>query len=267
MADEAPTLPPEDDRQRNAREALAQRLWGDGYLSVGAPFIASFLNMLRFTAANSTLNIGAGLGGATREIHALTDAWVTGVEADPVLAERAMERSKQLGVARHAAVKRFNPEAPKFPGRGYDAIFAVDAFYPVRRKEELFAAMAPLLKVDGRLLFVDLTLGDATDGGAALKRWYAGERIRPHLWTAARIAEVLKKQRLHLVRAEDITQRYRTEVMQGWMRFLSETTRAQIVGPFADVLVAECAAWFNRIKAMETGGLRAYWFDAERLPT
>ncbi|MDA0676248.1 MAG: hypothetical protein O3A88_07850 [Proteobacteria bacterium] len=178
-----------------------------------------------------------------------------------------MERSKQLGVARHAAVKRFNPEAPKFPGRGYDGISAVDAFYPVRRKEELFAATAPLLKVDGRLMFVDLMLGDATDGAAALKRWYAGERLRPQLWTAARTADVLKKQHLHLVRAEDITQRYRTEVMQGWMRFLAETTRAQIVGTFADVLVSECAAWFNRMKAMETGGLRAYWFDAERLPT
>src|SRR6056297_2504755 len=70
-----------------ARIAVAERVWGEGFVDpLSGEALRALVGPLGLDAAQSVLDLGAGLGGAARQIVRETGAWVTGLEPDPALA-------------------------------------------------------------------------------------------------------------------------------------------------------------------------------------
>jgi hypothetical protein len=99
-----------------ARIAVAEALWGEGFLLPGGgEEVVRLAKPLGLSAASSLLLVGAGTGGPPRHITAELGVWVTGYEANPRLIALANERSQRAGLGRRAQVESWDPQRPKFP--------------------------------------------------------------------------------------------------------------------------------------------------------
>jgi large subunit ribosomal protein L36 len=109
---------------------------------------------LGLSAASSLLLIGAGCGGAPRQIAVEFGVWVTGYEANARLLEVANERSRRAGLGRRAQVEPWDPQAPKFPPRYFHHGMAIEALR-LARPEKLLAAASLALKPGGQLVLLE----------------------------------------------------------------------------------------------------------------
>ena len=145
------------------RIAIADELWGDGFLLPGGEEEVLRLTVpLGVSEASSLLLLGAAAGGAARAVASGLGAWISGDEADPALAAAAAWRLPRAGkaVARRTTVVPWNPAAPEFRRRGFDHALALEALrggpdrpVPVA---ELLLALAGALRPGGHLVLVDL---------------------------------------------------------------------------------------------------------------
>lgn len=93
-----------------SRIEVAEKIWGTGFvLPGGVELISTLIKPLGLNPAMTVLELGCGLGGATR-CMAATGCWVTGLEASPFLAEQGMLRSTKAGLAKQAPVQVYDPE-------------------------------------------------------------------------------------------------------------------------------------------------------------
>src|SRR5690349_23629803 len=109
-------LPEDDDPVwPRARIAVAEALWGEGFLLPGGgEEVVRLAKPLGLSTASSLLLIGAGTGGPPRHIAAELGVWVTGYEANPRLVALANERSQRAGLGRRAQVESWDPQRPYF---------------------------------------------------------------------------------------------------------------------------------------------------------
>src|SRR3546814_16245334 len=56
--------------------------------------------------AHAVIDVGAGLGDATRLIAEKFDIWITGLESDREVADKGMELSTMAGLAKRAPIHR-----------------------------------------------------------------------------------------------------------------------------------------------------------------
>ena len=94
---------------RDARK-IAQLVWGDGFNSPGGVAMATELSQpLGLDKSSSMIELGAGMGGDTREIAAATGAYVTAWEIDPELAEEGAVQADVVGLEKKASVLVLDP--------------------------------------------------------------------------------------------------------------------------------------------------------------
>lgn len=83
----------------SARIALAEQLWGEGFLLPGgAEEVLRLARPLGLSAASTLLLIGAGIGGPAHRIAAELGVWVAGFEADADLVALAATRGARQGL-------------------------------------------------------------------------------------------------------------------------------------------------------------------------
>src|SRR5277367_2673347 len=87
---EQPSQPPvtEEDKKNDKwsleRIKVAELIWGDGFtFPGGADHVLQMVKPMTLTSAKSMLDIGCGLGGATRAIAKTFGTWVIGMEESP----------------------------------------------------------------------------------------------------------------------------------------------------------------------------------------
>ena len=133
-----------------ARIAVAEALWGEGFLLPGGgEEVVRLAKPLGLSAASSLLLVGAGTGGPPRHITAELGVWVTGYEANPRLIALANERSQRAGLGRRAQVESWDPQRPKFPASYFHHGMAIE---PLRGEPPgpLLDAVARALKPGGQ---------------------------------------------------------------------------------------------------------------------
>jgi cyclopropane fatty-acyl-phospholipid synthase-like methyltransferase len=113
-------------------------LWGPEFLTVGGEeAITELIHPLTLNSNMSVLELGAGIGGATRHIHKATGAWVTGVENSVTLAKLGMEKSIMKGLQRKASVEHGDYTHLKVKPQSEDAVLAKEALFTVADKTPL----------------------------------------------------------------------------------------------------------------------------------
>jgi SAM-dependent methyltransferase len=240
-----------------ARIAMAEALWGEGFLLPGGPEeVMRLARPLGVSAAATLLMLGAGLGGPPVAIASKLGAWVSGFESDPALLVRARVRAARAGLGKRVAIEDWSPERPAFRAGYFHHALAIE---PLRGAppEPVLAAMAQAVKPTGQLVLTELVADASLDPiDRALLRWAALEGRGAALPSEFAITRGLGRLGFEVRVVEDVSARQASLAMSGWraaIRALSDTRPSRAD---AAVLVREAEAWLLRLRLIRTGGMR-----------
>ena len=248
-------LPDDDDPVwPSARVAVAEALWGEGFLFPGgAEEVVRLAKPLGLTAASSLLLIGAGIGGPPRCIAAEFGVWVTGYEANPLLTELANERSHRAGLGRRAQVESWDPFAPKFPRRYFHHGIAIDALR-VAQPEPLLTAASQALKPGGQLVLLDAVCDQSLD--PAVATWARLDHRSIPVPSELAVTELLAGLGFDVRIVEDMSRLEMRHAIQGWRALVKGMTRARPAPRQLASVVREAELWMARFRLMRSGRLR-----------
>jgi SAM-dependent methyltransferase len=239
------------------RIKVAELIWGDGFtFPGGVDYALDLVKPMKLNAEKSFLDIGCGLGGASRAIAKTFGIWVTGMEASATVAAAGMRYSEEQGLAAKAPITAFDPKQVQLPAGKYDAVCVRKVFSRLGDKKPLFAEIAKTLKPQGHLVILDYALRDPNAASPALKAWRAGEDVRPLPGTLEDLRRELETLDFDVRIAVDTTDTFRAAVGQGWSDF-AQLLQGNTVDPDeARQLAREIALWAKRLAAIDSGDLR-----------
>lgn len=246
-----------DDKWSAPRIKIAELIWGDGFsFPGGVDHVIHMVKPMTLTSAKSMLDIGCGLGGATRTIAKTFGTWVVGMEASPALAKAGMQFSEMAGLAKKAPVQHFDPDKFELPPRKYDAICVRDIFGSIEDKQRALAQVERALRPGGCLLVSDFAVGPNGTESDAYKKWADGEETPPRLCTLDDFRQNFADLKIDTRVAEDMTDEFRELVVKGWSG-LAELLAGKSLDPEeAKALARELQIWQRRLAAFGSGDLR-----------
>ncbi|NIA69082.1 methyltransferase domain-containing protein [Pelagibius litoralis] len=244
------------------RLEIMQEIWGDGMAGPGdAAYILKLVKPFALDPAHTVIEVGAGLGGATRVIAEHFDIWMTGLEADREVADAGMELSTMAGLAKRAPVHYFDVDHYEFRESSIDCVFSKEALFLVEDKKRLLAEIINMIKPRGQLLFTDYVLAEGANR-KQLAEWAKGEPETPHLWTIKDYEAALTEARLDIRIKEDITDDVHKIITSSWANFLSSLRGRQMDKSTSDAVEEAVELWTRRTKAIDSGALRLCRFHA-----
>ena len=243
------------------RIEVVEKIWGPGFSSPGGDeFIPTIVKPLGLNPAMSVLDIGAGLGGATRAVAKQYGTWVTGVEGNPVLAEAGMFRSQKSGLARQSPILSTDLENFSWAKR-VDAIFSKETFYTIRNKDRLIDSIEAALKPRGQLLFTDYVIDPGHARGRDFDGWMHAEPVEPTPWTVEQYAGALAQRNLDIRITEDNTEIHRVLILNAIQELVKHLETVSMDHDTKLAVVEEVEMWARRVAALSSG-LRYYRFYA-----
>jgi len=251
----------EEDKKKDKwsveRIKVAELIWGDGFtFPGGADHVLQMVKPMTLTSAKSMLDIGCGLGGATRAIAKTFGTWVIGMEASPALATAGMQYSEMAGLAKKAPIQHFDPATVEFPPKKYDAICARNTFSNIADKTRLLTQIERSLRPGGSVLVSDFALQKMGAASASLTAWSSAEDHKPQLCTLDDFKRGFDALKIDTRVAEDMTAEFRGIVVQGWAN-LANILQGKSVDPGeATALAKEIKLWQLRLAALDSGDLR-----------
>lgn len=242
--------------------SIRQRLYGRGYLIPGdAAWLLELAAPLRLTASSSLLDIAAGLGGPARTIAQAFHNRVTGLARDHVVAQQANAISAALGAGHLVHVTACNPESIELDTARFDGAIGREASYAVADKERFLRVVAQSLR-GGSIVLTDFALDRAAGERDELGAWRAGLARPASLWTASQYEDCFKSLGFGLRRCDEISARYRQQVIDGWMRYLRTGDIRGRPAAQVDAVLAEAEACRRTVAALESGALKYYRLEA-----
>jgi len=246
-----------------ARLALAERLWGEGFVSPGGPAaVLQLVNPMGLSGADTLLLLGAGPFGAARAIAGTFHCWVEGYERDPELQALALARAEQAGMKKRASTQLLDAAA-KFRAKSASHALSLHSITDTAAIGPLLGGLAAAMRPGGQFAMVELvTSGDLDD--ATGRRWLALEGRRAPPPAATAISAELARLSFDIRIADDISGRHVQEVLTGWAGLL-EDVRAERPGrAWARQMVAEAEPWLLRLKLIEAKRLQVVRWQAIR---
>ncbi len=245
------------DKWSQERIKVAELIWGDGFtFPGGADHVLQMVKPMTLTSAKSMLDIGCGLGGATRAIAKTFGTWVVGMEASPALATAGMMYSEMAGLAKKAPIQHFDPATIEFPAKKYDAVCLRNIFSSLADKHRLLVQAEKALRPGGSILVSDFAFADPGASSAPFKAWIAAEDHPPVLCTLADFKKEFDGLKLDTRVSEDMTAEFRGIVVQGWANLANILEGKQVEPGEAAALAKEIKLWQLRLAALDSGDLR-----------
>lgn len=248
----APLWPP-------ARLAIAEELWGTGFLTPGGgPEVLRFAAPLGLSAASTLLLLGTGAGGPAQVLATERGVWVAAYEADPDLQEIAARRIQRAGaaLAKRATVARWDPDDPNFCPRMAHHALALDAIRAADPAPVL-AAIAAALKPHGQIVLVE-TIAPTPPGAddPAIATWCTLEGRQAALPDPDAITRALTRLGFDVRVEEDISARHMRLAVIGWRHFVRQLARERPGPERAGAVVAQAELWTRRLRLMHAGRIR-----------
>jgi SAM-dependent methyltransferase len=251
------TPPAEPTHWPAGRLAVAEALWGEGYLFPGGEDETLRLaKPLGLSAEASVLMIGAGSGGPPRTIAAHLGSWVTGFESDPALVSLAAARCARSGLGRRVSVASWDPEAPDFRARQYHHGLALEPLR-VAHPEAALAAIAGALKPSGQFLLVETVTEQPLDlDDPVVGAWMRLEARSHPPPTEMAVTRMLGRLGFDVRVTEDISARHAAQALHGWRCAVAALQDDPPDARRAAPLVAEAELWLLRLRLIRDGKLR-----------
>jgi len=244
------------------RLAVMQQIWGKGMSGPGdEDYILKLVKPFGLDPAYTVIDVGAGLGGATRIISEKFEIWITGLEADREVATAGMELSTMAGLGKRAPIHYFDMDRYEFRESSTDCVFSKESLYLVEHKERLLKEIINMIKPRGQLLFTDYVLSEKADE-RAIFNWAEGEASKPYPWTMRDYEAALTEARLDIRIKEDITNEVYGIITAAWARFLSSLKGKTVDKKTSEAINDAVELWTRRTKAIDSGALRICRFHA-----
>jgi cyclopropane fatty-acyl-phospholipid synthase-like methyltransferase len=241
------------------RLALAEALWGEGFLSPGgADEMLRLAAPMGLSAASSLLLLGVEAGGPARVLAGELGVWVSACDADPVLVELAGKRIQRagLGLAKRAAVQSWDPLVPQFQRRAFHHALTLDALLS-GEPAAILAAVAGAIKPGGQLVMVETVAGPAgCAGDADAAAWARLEWRSPDLPEQEAVTEALERLGFEVRVVEDVSRRHARQAMQGWQALVAGFAGKRPSPAYAAAVVAEAELWLRRLRLLQSGRIR-----------
>jgi cyclopropane fatty-acyl-phospholipid synthase-like methyltransferase len=256
----------DDPEWPSARIAVAEALWGEGFLFPGgATETLRLAKPLGLSEAASLLLIGAGAGGSARAIAAELGVWVSGFEANHHLSELANERSVRAGFGRRAEIQAWSPRAPKFPLHYFHHGMAIE---PLRgaKSEPTLAAVSLALKPGAQLVLVELVAEEPLDpADPTVAAWTRLDHRTGSVPSEFSITKVLTRLAFDVRIAEDMTRRHLMHVTDGWADAVQAMAANRPSMRQVGWILREAELWLARSRLMRAGKLRLVrWYAIGR---
>jgi cyclopropane fatty-acyl-phospholipid synthase-like methyltransferase len=219
----------------------------------------SLVKPLGLNKTMSVLDMSAGLGGLTRTIHRVYGAWVTGIEANPLLAQYGMAYSKKANLQKQAPISHYDPSAFNVDRR-YDAIFAKETLFTVADKGALFRKINDSIKPGGQLLLIDYVV-TGQDVLPSLRQWSDVEPQEPFPWSIDEARETLKRLGFDVRVAEDGTSRQVGFIASALSILQKHLQNHELDAETRTAVTTEVGLWAKRAEALMKG-LKLYRFHA-----
>ena len=247
------------------RIQVVERLWGPGLHTPGGDeHVKTLVRPFGLNPTMTVLDLGAGLGGCARLMAKDFGSWVTGMEQWPVLAEAGMERSRMAGLEKKAPIEVYDPETTVLKPRGYNCVFAKEAFFTLADKARLFDSINQSLRPGGQLCFTDYVMPDTARATPAVDAWMKSEPLRPFPCSSQDVLDLLAHNQLEVRIAEDITDMHQSLILQGWRDLTQSLAPGSVAPETVPHLVQEAELWARRGAVLRSGDLRVYRFYATK---
>ncbi len=236
---------------------VAQQIWGEGFTRPGGA--AAILTLVKPFALNPSMTVmdfGAGLGGGTRAVSEEFNVWVNGFEPDPILAEGGHEISLKKG-AKKAEVKPYTSQDFQPKAATFDCIYSSEALYTAQEKEKLLTAFERALKSRGQIALTDFVRMPGVKADDPRLPEFATRTGQPgHFWNNDEYLAKLKALKFDVRVDEDLTEGYRSSVIEAWVNFTQDPAGTACAKAHPDELVAEVALWTKRVATLDSGALQ-----------
>ena len=237
---------------------LSQQIWGPEHVAPGGEEqVATLLKPLSLNPSMSVIEIGAGLGAATRMMHKRFGVWPKAFEPDENLASAASLLSKAAGLAKKAPVVHSPLDKLEIKTNGFDRVILRDVGYVAPDKTDLLRAAAAGLRRRGLILITDFVLSQpGADADPLVAAWRAGEPGESPPWAEAELLAALRTLGLEVRVAEDESAILRHHVLEGWKAFQPGLLTSAPPMPLVMLALQEGERWRRCVAALDGGSLR-----------
>lgn len=239
------------------RRKLVQLVWGEGFIWPGGTKMVTELSQpLGLDSSSSMIEVGAGMGGGTREVAGATGAYITAWDFDQELAEEGTVQAEVFSLEKKASVHHLDLGDYALKPNFYGGAIIRESLYRVEDKEALLKSVVGAMKHDAQIVVWDLFF-ESTDG-ATIEEWisHEGEPVFP--WGVDAARQCLVDASIDVRVTTDDTEKYCELALNAWNNFVSEITADPVSEDMVIPMVREVERWASRIAAMESGELRVY---------
>ncbi len=240
-----------------ARLALANQLWGEGFIFPGGETETLRLSRpLGVSVGGSLLVVGVGSGGPASALARNLGAVVTGVDTDPSLLASARGLISRSHLGKKVSIKAWRPDNPDLDTRAFHHCLALEPFRGARPEPGLYA-FTQALRPGGDLVITELTAPAPLDTeDTTVRRWAELEHRDPAgLLSAVSVTRMAHRIGLDIRLVEDISQRHLDQAMLGWRLFVRGLDRKPDRQE-AGLLMQEAELWLLRRRLIRDGRLQ-----------
>ncbi|MBT3793310.1 MAG: methyltransferase domain-containing protein [Rhodospirillales bacterium] len=242
-----------------SRILVAELLWGEGeVIPGGSERTMEMVSSFGIQKETNVLNIGAGLGGAIRDIAKKFDVWVSAYEADAELAQAGVEMSIKAGLSKKAEIEHADMENLTVREEHFACAFSREALYMVKDKEKLLTSVQEGLKMDSSLLITDYVVAEGRADDPAIAKWKEVQSRPIYLWSPAEAQEMLRQLNFEVRVDQDITAQVRGDIFAGWEKFITSHERDGVPPQLQQALLETATDWAYCVEAMDSGALLVY---------
>jgi SAM-dependent methyltransferase len=247
---------------------IQEQVWGAGYYKPGGEeHILGLAKPFGLNPSLTVMDFGAGLGGGTRALVNEFGVWVNGVEPTAEIAKAGKELSIKAGLEKKADIVRYSPEGFEPKQGSTDCILSSETLYLVEDKAKILKQFEWSLKPRGQVSITDFVRNDAL---AIDDQRLQGLGMSPSDQTffasGADYVKWFRELNFDLRVNEDITDRYRKMIMDGWLEFTQAGgEKAAHAKALPDEVVKEVQLWTRRVAAMDAGDIKVMRYYAIKL--
>lgn len=253
-----------------ARIAIAQMVWGDGFCGPGGPEnVIAMSKLLALSPKLSAMVIGAGLGGPSRVLAKEFGVWISGYESSKELAEGGMKMSRDAGLEKKAPIKHCDLDNVYDFERQFDRAYSKEAMFTVENKARLLEAIYGNLKDDALFLMTDYVIKDVDSlADPDVVDWLRQEPLDPFPVTSGTTTRTLEAVGFNIRVNKDITEQYLAMITDAWANADQIVATLSQQGDSAKTnlraILNEAEFWSRRTKIMKSGQLRVCRYLAHK---